>query len=237
MESHSSAPVSSLRGHHTGFPVALTAGLLALLAVPAVGFAEIRFGEPERIDESRTLFVSLVHLDDDGDLDLVSSRGDLVLVLRGDGDGGFKQRRVIKRAGGGAVASGDFDGDGRQDLATLDFLGKVSVFLGRGNTFLHASDVTVPTSAVSIASSDLNGDGRDDLVTSSYGVSSLTVLLSQGSARFTTRRYEAGSWPVEVEITDLDGDGVSDLVTSSLQAQAVSVLRGASDGSYGFHED
>ena len=67
-------------------------------------------------------------------------------VLLGQGDGTFQSRRdLCRRERPGALVAGDFNGDGRLDLAVADYLGPtptgrgVTVLLGNGDgTFLQA---------------------------------------------------------------------------------------------------
>ncbi len=64
-----------------------------------------------------------------------------------------------------SVAVGDFNGDGRPDLAVANFgSNSVSVLLGNGNgTFQAAQNFTTGSNPASVAVGDFNGDGRLDL--------------------------------------------------------------------------
>src|SRR5262249_53752260 len=63
-----------------------------------------------------------------------------------------------------SVAVGDFNGDGRQDLAVANAnSGSVSIRLGDGaGGFSPAPDVAAGSFPVSVAVGDFNGDGRPD---------------------------------------------------------------------------
>jgi hypothetical protein len=78
------------------------------------------------------------------------------------------------------VAVGDFNGDGKPDLATANFnSNSVSVLLGKGDgTFAAASSPSVGALPRSVAVGDFNGDGKPDLATANFNSNSVSVLLN-----------------------------------------------------------
>ena len=71
-----------------------------------------------------------------------------------------------------AIVAGDFNGDGRTDLAVAnDGDNAVSVLLGNGDgTFQTAGQPTRwEPSPYAIVAGDFNGDGRTDLAVANYG--------------------------------------------------------------------
>src|SRR5262245_56158648 len=73
---------------------------------------------------------------------------------------------VAYAAGDGplCVAVGDFNGDGKKDLATAnERSGTVSVLLGQGGTFQGAVHYGAGIQPYSVAVGDFNGDGKQDL--------------------------------------------------------------------------
>src|SRR5579864_1224920 len=88
-----------------------------------------------------------------------------VSILLGNGDGTF-QPAVNYNPGAWplSLAAGDFNGDGKLDLATADTDG-ISIFLGKGDgTFRHAPvDFAPGGSPLFVAVGDFNSDGRPDL--------------------------------------------------------------------------
>ena len=70
-----------------------------------------------------------------------------------------------------SVAVGDFNGDGKPDLAVANSgSNNVSVLLGNGDgTFQAPVNYTAGSRSASVAVADFNGDGKPDLVVANYG--------------------------------------------------------------------
>ncbi len=85
-----------------------------------------------------------------------------------------------------SVAVGDFNGDGKPDLAIAnDFGNTVSVLLGNGNgTFASKTGYGTGDGPVSLAIGDFNGDGKPDLAVANEGSATVSVLLGPDQARF-----------------------------------------------------
>src|SRR5207245_3949973 len=113
-----------------------------------------------------------------------------------------------------SVVVGDFNGDGRLDLAvtnasSYDVPGTVSVLLGNGDgTFQSALSFAAGSDARSVAVGDFNGDGRPDLAVANADYhGSVLVLLGSGDGTFQPALSIAvGSTPSSVAVGDVDGD-------------------------------
>ena len=92
-------------------------------------------------------------------------------VLLGNGNGTF-QAAVNYAAGSGpnSVVVGDFNGDGKADLAVTNYSSdNVSVLLGNGNgIFQTAVNYAAGTSPQSVAMGDFDGDGNADLAVANW---------------------------------------------------------------------
>ncbi len=107
-----------------------------------------------------------------------------VLILLGDGEGGFSKKGYVDPGyGQRSVAVGEFNGDGISDLAVVDsYYDKVSVMLGDGkgdfdrtSSFLDLETYDAPWS---VAAGEINGDGLHDLAVVYPWSESVSVLLN-----------------------------------------------------------
>jgi hypothetical protein len=131
------------------------------------------------------------------------------------------------------VATGDFNGDGRSDVATANpSSNNVSVLLSNANGTLQAAQqFPAGTNPRSIAVGDVNNDGKVDLVTvNTGGGGNISVLLGNGNGTFqapttvtlpaqapppgATSTTPVAQAPVSVAVGDLNADGKLDLAVN-----------------------
>src|SRR6266568_62221 len=140
--------------------------------------------------------------------------------------------------GPSGIAVGDFNGDGKLDLAVVNFGDwNIYVLLGNGDgTFQAARSVYFASGGGFpwyVVTADFNGDGKLDLAVSNYGDNSLSVLLGNGDGTFQApQTTPVGTNPAQVAVGDFNGDGKPDLVVSSVGNNTVSVLLGKGDGTF-----
>jgi FG-GAP-like repeat/FG-GAP repeat len=162
--------------------------------------------------------------------------GGTVSVLLGDGAGHFGTARS-SFAGGypQSVAVGDFNGDGRQDLAvTNTATDDVSILLGDGTgSFSRAPDVFPGSEPYSVAVGDFNGDGRQDLAVANDLSNNVSVALGDGTGRFgAVVNFGTGTLSTGVAVGDFNGDGKQDLTVSNYGTNNVSILSGDGAGRF-----
>ena len=132
--------------------------------------------------------------------------------------------------------TGDFNNDGRIDLAVLRTKSnQISILLGNGNgTFQVAGQpiVAVPTGSLSLATGDFNNDGRLDLVTTSSG-STVNVLLGNANGTFQAQQLTLIGILNGVTVADFNRDGKQDLAVVGNGPDLVIILPGNGDGTFG----
>lgn len=108
-------------------------------------------------------------------------------IALGNGDGTFgpvKGYAVGTQPDGLAV--GDFNGDGKLDLAVADFgSNQVSILLGNGNgTFQTHVDYSCGGGPTCVVVGDFNKDGYLDVASSNDGGNNVTILFGIGDGTF-----------------------------------------------------
>ena len=124
-----------------------------------------------------------------------------------------------------AVATGDFNNDGKLDLVVANSSSStVSVLLSNGDgTFTKTvTDPSTGSGPRSVAVGDFNNDGNLDVVTANAG--NLSVLLGKGDGTFqaastillpTSFSSPANASPLSVAVGDFNKDGNIDIVAAT----------------------
>jgi hypothetical protein len=182
----------------------------------------------------------------DGILDLVTS-GNVnqafaraVSVRFGDGSGGFgAEQEFGPQAVAEAIAAGDFNRDGKKDVAYLGGSG-LNVLLGDGNGGFSAGPQS-PAGCRFTETRDVNRDGKLDLI----GIGGLhlsswaCVSFGDGAGGFSSGNViDPDERPLVVTVADVTRDGRPDLVVGTAGLElggptGVSVLPGTSAGTFG----
>jgi hypothetical protein len=137
-----------------------------------------------------------------------------------------------------AMVPGDFNGDGKMDLAVTNAAANtVVILLGNGDgTFTLGATVPVGSNPLSIAAGDFRHSGKLDLAVANALDNTVTVLLDDGNGNFTPTRnspLSVGSVPQGIATGDFYGDGNLDLATANYADGVhgtVSILRGQGNG-------
>lgn len=161
-------------------------------------------------------------------------------ILLGNGDGTFQPPTIYSTpdadpgSGLASVAKGDFNGDGRMDLAiSRGGCGHAGILIGNGNgTFQQA--VNYPTGLAdshALTVGDFDGDHKADLAVVGFLDSQVSLLLGNGNGTLQPPVLFAvpGSGLYSVRSGDFTGDGKADLSAAGYYSQNVSILLNTSD--------
>jgi len=127
-----------------------------------------------------------------------------------------------------AIAAGDFNGDGKEDIVTGG--NEIFVLLGNGDgTFQKPTGYLVPGDSIAVA--DFNRDGKPDLVVTNLATNSVSVLLGNGDGTFQSPLISTiTDYPTFLAVGDFNNDGKLDLVV--VDSPYISVLLGNGDGTF-----
>ena len=187
-----------------------------------------------------------VDLNSDGILDLAGPGANGAAVMLGNADGTFRPR-VNFPAGGQTqdLAAGDFNSDGKQDLAVTINNAQIglSLLMGNGDGTFNAP-VNFPNTsgfdAPVIVVTDVNNDTRLDLliahtlacfIAPCVSSDDLTIMLGNGNGTFQSSQIDVGTGMSEIAVGDFNRDGNKDLAMSGSSARLY-LLRGNGDGTF-----
>ncbi len=166
-----------------------------------------------------------------------------VWIYLGIGDGTFKLAPSEPTAPfGNDLVAGDFNGDGKMDLAVIESGSAITVMFGNGDGTFNSQSVAVPSANYEFAASgDFNKDGKSDLVliAESGTAPNLTynsiILYGQANGNFANGSAMAAAGDSAVVTGDFNGDGFADFAVLSIDPSstaAVQVFLGKGDGTF-----
>jgi Ca2+-binding RTX toxin-like protein/6-phosphogluconolactonase (cycloisomerase 2 family) len=164
-----------------------------------------------------------------------------VLLNQADGSGTFDTDSSVTLNVGNApvsVVSGDFNADGKEDLAVANMDdNSVQVLLNAGGaSFPSQATFTfvVGTGPFHLATGDLDDDGDIDLATANVLSDSISILTNAGNGTSfsVSSPLPAGSGPASLVAEDLDSDGDLDLAATNRNTENLAILRNLGDGTF-----
>ena len=129
-----------------------------------------------------------------------------------------------------AIAAGDVDGDGAEDLIVGTVAGQpIQIFLSDRLRSFAATPIVLADDAANegLALADFNGDGSLDLVVANGGGVADVVYANDGAAGFTTMAVLEPTAGRDVAVGDFNNDGNADIAIAAFQGNPVFVGDGA----------
>ncbi len=238
--SYGNSPVAAGDFNGDGIPDLAAAGgyyLVILLGKGDGSFTQVPAATTNIYEASIFSEVVTADLNGDGLSDLVIADGgsQKASVYLSNGDGTFTKGpgTPVGLNGATGLTTGDFNGDGKLDLA-LSLYGassQVAVFLGNGDGSFQANPLlassTIGTTPFLFTTGDFNGDGIADLLLGAQ-INGATISLLQGKGDGTFSEISVGSAGLPCcsssTVADFNGDGATDIASSSFYDGAAQVL-------------
>ena len=164
-----------------------------------------------------------------------------VSALLGDGAGGFTAPEAFPVSsnsftGAVSLAEGDYNSDGKVDLAVALDNGIMALLNDGAGRFQpkFSGPIAASGQSGSIAAADFNRDGKLDVaVTAGAGANSVSAFLGDGAGGFTRSSVtQADTSPMSLYVADFNNDGIDDLLTQTYGGSADSVLLGDGTGAF-----
>jgi len=176
----------------------------------------------------QTAEVSVADMDGDGYPDIVAASGQ---IFYGNGAYQFTPVSVPNASWGPDFLIGDFNGDGKLDIAT-----GYGSYLNTGNRsfqLVSSSGAAPLDNGVIAVVADFNGDGKDDIAINFPGGTSIAIYYSNGDGTFYQGTVlDPGQYPGAISVGDFNGDGKVDLAVGLLGSQQACILFNSGNGQF-----
>mgnify|MGYP002276805289 CR=1 FL=1 len=172
-----------------------------------------------------TLGLDITDINKDGKPDIVfgsNLASDVYVAINRSNNGALNFDDAIRIPVQGQLinlTTGDFDLDGDQDIAVVNFVNNIYILLNQssGNSVAFASPLLYETGLLpyGIDAGDINGDGKVDLVVATNEATApLTILENKstaGNLSFVQEEVGQLEFQRNVKIADFSGDGKPDI--------------------------
>ncbi len=215
----------------------LSHNLTILIGDGAGGFSEA-VGSPIPVGVNPN-WVAVGDWNGDATLDLAvaNANSQNVMILMGDGTGGFTSIAPPIATGSlpYSIAVGRYDADANLDLAVANqFSNTVTILLGNGAGGFSPAGPSIAAGGhpCELAAGYLNADAHLDLAVANCDADQVVILLGNGAGGFSSTGLPVVPRSRSVVIGDVNGDGNADLALADQAANNIVILLG--DGAGGF---
>ena len=204
----------------------LTGNNVAIL----LGHGDGTFAAPVNYSSAQAFSMALGDLNGDGKADLVLGGQQTLSVLMGNGNGTFQPAvNLTETFTANNIVTGDFNKDGKLDLAIIDSNGgTLSILLGNGTGgFTSQYEYGGSYDPTNLMAVDLDGDGNLDLLVGEGNPDVLTVnvyssdifaYFGRGDGTFIgPPLYTVGPNLTDMLMADFNGDGKLDVAVAAGQ--------------------
>ncbi len=175
--------------------------------------------------------LALADFNSDGKLDIIkSTQTGIINVALGNGDGTFQQAlgfQIPSILNTESAVVGDFNGDGKPDLAFASQSSDVvTILFGNGDgTFQGHIEYSVPSVSNTVnfmEAADFNGDGALDMALADFGAGEVSVFVNQPVAAFAPRALKFANQGIDTTSPEqsltLTNGGAAPLAITSIAA-------------------
>ena len=129
-----------------------------------------------------------------------------------------------------SVATGDFDGDGSEDLVVGTAAGQpVQIYLSSGFRDFSTTPISIADNNANegVATADFDQNGTVDIVVANGGGQTDVVYANDGSANFSVMNTLNGTFAQDVAVGDFDNDGNPDIAVATIEANPIYLGNGS----------
>ncbi len=176
---------------------------------------------------------AVADLDGDGNMDIVVDTNLHTIPLLGNGDGSFRRLEAFGLISGLATI-GDFNGDGKPDLAKVRYdEGQIDVYPGSGDGTFGDSVSFARNKPQAIAAADFDGDGFSDLAILSPQNNAVWIALGGPGGQLSLAWTMGNLIGLQfLALGDANGDGKTDVVVSYDNGTHLATFLSHGDGSF-----
>ncbi|WP_340075923.1 FG-GAP-like repeat-containing protein [Leptobacterium sp. I13] len=168
--------------------------------------------------DARDVFAA--DMDNDGDMDIISTSANTLTWYDNDGSENYTKRIIPSTNNPGGIFAADINGDGNLDIVLTSFSDDtLAWYESDGNITPAFTEHVIPgagNGAISIYAIDVDGDGDMDILSGANIDNDFFWFENDGSETFTKHAISTNeSGAFDIYAVDVDGDGDIDILTAS----------------------